>query len=149
MPESLAEAVIPTLITAGVTLLIAVGGWVVHRWSTTATQRQQEKAQAIESRRVEIEGLKAANEAWEQLNEPILKRLDRLEEKARILAEQLEATRATLDETRTALDETQDILSDSLDLNLEYQLWVESGATPPPPTPRTKRLKIKLDHLRH
>lgn len=56
----------------------------------------------------------------------------------------IKSLEASLTATRGELQETRDTLNDSIELNLAFIEWVNSGSPPPPPSVESPRLRVKL-----
>ena len=56
----------------------------------------------------------------------------------------IQALESSLDATRDELAETRDTLNDSIELNLAFIEWIDSGSPPPPPSVESPRLRVRL-----
>lgn len=56
----------------------------------------------------------------------------------------IKALESSLSVTRNELAETRDTLNDSIELNLAFIDWIDSGAPPPPPSVESPRLRVQL-----
>lgn len=114
-------------------VLVAAGtigaGWLTLR----GTMRNSKVAEADAHERNITEALKAANESWEKLTDPLFRRVDELSERVRALEER---ERQLFLENQFLKGRVRDLEGgvDEMVTGLSpFNDWLRAGAVPPPP----------------